>query len=773
MLTKQRLSFKDKSANDYAWAKKTIDLITQSFTLDTDTVKHYQSEYHRMLSNYQLFNNRINQSDFERLCNPLGINAGQLVDEVQPYNKAANKIQTLLGEELKRPFNFKVALVNQSGIQSKQANKTLALRSYILRQLSDIQNLPPDFLEDALPEEEVKRILSTKFLSSKEITASAILNYLTKELSLKDLKNEAFKHALITSREIVKVSSYNDQPYLEVLNPLGVFYSKSSDVKYIQDGDYAGYRSYMSVTEILDKYGDYISDSDIKKLESQSIHTTGLEPPSSTISYGHAQDPFLSNSPTLSTQVLVQTVEWRSFRKVGFLTYLNDAGDSETIIVSEDYPLPEKYTTKVVTKDFNRKCTYYLFKIGNEDYALEYKWIPEIWTGTKIAHDIYAKIGPSPFQFRRHDDPTDVSLSIFGLVYNSSNAEPVSLMDRMKPFLYLYFIVMHKLKKLVAQDNGRIFHFDTSMVDPQIGLEKTLYYLKELNIDFYNPLQNANEPGVNQRGKVHASTDMSTTQNVLNYIQLLNYVDMQISDVAGVSKQREGQITPGEAVSNAQANVVLSSVITEIYFHAHDKLWEKILSALLSTTQTLWKGKSITKQYVLDDLSLATLAVTPSEFENEDFGIYVVSSAKEDELFYSLRSLADRLLQTQAAKISDIIKIYKSSSMEEIESMITESEESRMEKEAQQLEAQRQHEQQLLQQQIEADALAKEREYEHDIRLAEIESFKFVKEQDSNNNSIPDQLEIEKFKVDTAFRAKELDLKEKALQQKAINKTNG
>jgi hypothetical protein len=121
-------------------------------------------------------------------------------------------------------------------------------------------------------------------------------------------------------------------------------------------------------------------------------------------------------------------------------------------------------------------------------------------------------------------------------------------MDRMKPFQYLHFIVMHKLKKPIAQDQGKVFHFDVSMVDPKIGIEKTLYYLKEMNLDIFNPLANADEPGQAQRGKIASETDMSNMQYIMNYINILAAIDNQISEVAGVSRQREGQTTPTEAV---------------------------------------------------------------------------------------------------------------------------------------------------------------------------------------------------------------------------------
>jgi len=739
MLTKQRLSFNEKSKSNFKWARETIDKILMSYSLDSDTVNEYKNEYERMLSNYQLYNNKINQKDFTRLCNPLGIDIGQLIDEIQPYNKAYNKIQVLLGEELKRPFNHKVTLTNQEGIQSKLNDRTIALRSYIYASLSaKIPELPQEFSDNLIPEEDIKRYLSSSYLSQKEITASAILNYLHKKLDLKDLKLDAFKHALLSAREFIYVTSTNDAPVIEILNPLGVFYEKSNDVKYIQEGSYAGYRTYLTSGEVLDKYAVYLTDDEIEKIDKLSLSPYGIQVSSNkTIEYGNDR---LNDNPTQGNQILVQHVEWRSQRKVGFLT------SDKTVMVDESFPVPPTAIKSVRTKEYGRKCTYYSFSIGSVPYELEWSYIPEIWTGTKIGSDIYAMVGPAKHQFRMSDDPTKLSLSYLGVVYNATNSEPVSLMDRMKPFLYLYFIVMHKLKKLVAQDNGRIFHFDTSMIDPQVGLEKTLYYLKELNIDFYNPLVNAEQPGAFQRGKVHASTDMSTTSNVMAYINLLSFLDAQISDVAGVSKQREGQILPGEAVNNANSNIHMSSVITEIYFHVHNKLWEKVLTQLLQVTKDLWSSKSVTKQYVLDDMSIASLELDDTYFQDAEFGVFVSSSSKEDEIFSTLRALSDRLLQSDRVTISDIVKIFKSTSIEDLETRIIESEKAKKEEINNQQAQSFQQQQELLDKQLQAEDMRDLRDKAHEIRIQEIESFKFVKEQDSNKDGTPDQLQIDKLK---------------------------
>jgi len=205
-------------------------------------------------------------------------------------------------------------------------------------------------------------------------------------------------------------------------------------------------------------------------------------------------------------------------------------------------------------------------------------------------------MGPKEYQFRSLDNPYDVKLGYHGLVYNSMNASSTSLMDRMKPFQYLYFIIMHKLKKLIAQDKGKVFPLDITMIDPRMGLEKTLYYLTSLNLDIYNPLQNTDVQGWSQRAKVSNAIDMSVADQVMNYITILNAIDQQISDVAGITRQREGQASPNEAVTNAQSNIQMSGIITEVYFQAHDKLWEHVLNSLLEVAQTCYKQNTAIKQ---------------------------------------------------------------------------------------------------------------------------------------------------------------------------------
>ena len=120
----QRISFKEKKAKDWSWGKSMIDYIIDSTREDTFQSEDRLSRYNRMMSNYRLYANEVETSDWERLCNPLGFEVGQAKDEIQPYNIAYNKIYTLLGEEWKRPFNFRAVLINEEGTKQRDRKKT-------------------------------------------------------------------------------------------------------------------------------------------------------------------------------------------------------------------------------------------------------------------------------------------------------------------------------------------------------------------------------------------------------------------------------------------------------------------------------------------------------------------------------------------------------------------------------------------------------------------------------------------------------------------------
>ena len=62
-----------------------------------------------------------------------------------------------------------------------------------------------------------------------------------------------------------------------------------------------------------------------------------------------------------------------------------------------------------------------------------------------------------------------------------------------------------------------------------------------------------------------------------------------LSEITGVSKQREGSISSNELVGNVERSVVQSAHITEPWFWVHNQVKRECLIMLLNTAKYAWK----------------------------------------------------------------------------------------------------------------------------------------------------------------------------------------
>lgn len=815
-MPKQRVSLNEKLRDDKQWGKDCVDYLKMQSNI---YLHNENGEYNNMLSNYQLYNNIINQEDFERECNPLGIEIGQFKDKIMPYNKTPNKINVLLGEELKRASDFRAVIINSEGIKEKEAHRTKLMRKYLESRIEEKkaqlmaeyqQNNPPpqqqqqpqdpnaapdpammqqqqqiameyqnqmqDSVNKIMNPEQVEEYMATEYQEAREILVQKILNFLIRDLDIKDKKNDTFKHGMLAGGEFTFVGIENGEPICEIINNLGFFYHKSPEVKFVQDGEFAGNTTNMTTSQILSRYSESLSDDDKDTLDGNHKGINGIRGDlidkkmkvhNRSLDYEYnkkASRTYGSYGFSGDDDWEVTHVEWVSQAKVGFITFTNEDGEEEVDMVSETFKVPSTVKKETLVNVNGVKKTLYKLDDGS---VLEWMWIPEVWEGTVIGDDIYVDIRKKPVQFRSIDNPFKVKLGYHGVVYSNMNAQLIAPMDRMKPWQFLYFVAVHKMKQLLARDRGPAFSIDTSMIDERLGLEKTLYYLDNMDYDIFNSLENADQPGAHQRGKIKATTDRSTMRYVQSYMQLLQQLDMEIGDAIGVSKPREGQVGSYDAVGNTQASIASSSNITEIYFHLHAKHWEKVMESLVQTCQHAWKGRSVVKQFVLDDLSRATLDLMGDEIVNADFGIYTSNSIRDAELINTLKQMALPILQNQG-KITDIIRLFKGMSSSELERQFKAEEAAREKAQQQQAEMERQQQEAAVQMAKEAEERKMQhewdmqtRELENDLMGKEIEVFKFQKDIDMNRNGTPDFLEIEKLRTANDIKRQELSMKDR------------
>jgi hypothetical protein len=235
----------------------------------------------------------------------------------------------------------------------------------------------------------------------------------------------------------------------------------------------------------------------------------------------------------------------------------------------------------------------------------------------------------------------------------------------------------------------------------------------------------------------------------------MDKIESMLSEISGVSKQREGSISSNELVGNVERSVQQSAHITEPWFWTHNQVKRECLNMLLNTAKWAWKDGSKTHlQYILDDATRAFLTLSDN-FPYEDFDIFVDDSTKNQQNIEFLRSLIQPAMQN-GASLLDVVEIFTNDNTTMIRNKLEEIEQKRMEQQQAMEEAQAQREQQMIQMQNEVkeeELMIKEAEmdlkkYEIDsnnatkITVAQLNAYRGAEDMDQNNNGIPDPMEI-------------------------------
>ena len=725
----------------------------------------------KKLSNYRFFNGELEYKDLEYECSLLNIDEASFKEVVQPLIWAHNIIEVLVGENDNRPFNHRVILLNSEGVNSYNREKTKLLNEYLEQtivqeieqyKLEQMESNPPELGEDEEEnqqileeyeqqmQQQIQKLQQTKVLmdpesiekymltwqDEREITSNKLLKYYKHKLKIKSLKSDGFKHGKIAGEEFTWVGIHNDEPIVKLLNPLNVFYHKSPDVKYIQYGDYAGYIEYMSVGDVLSNYN--LSEEDVLKIEGfvsrrgrygQDVPIAGRQSSlrNQPFEMRHLRsNPYNLNSDVgaygqgiMEELIRVCHIEWRSQKKVGFIEYVDEFGEIQEEMVSEEFKVPKGAKKETDKSDkYNNDKVYYYFEtelFGEVKFC--WKWIDEIWEGTLIDDDIYYNIGPKELQYRPIEEFNRVKLGYHGVVYNNLNAAPISTLDRAKPFNLLYIVVAHKMKHMIALDKPPILNIDVDEIPDNLDKKDFIHFMDSMGIKFTQRLKHADNPAAaNLIATSSGQTqERSTLQFVLNYYQVLNLLKQDMMSMAGVSPERLAQTSHQQTVTNAQQNLTQSAHITDYEFKVHNLHWAETLNTLVETAIHYLRTteKKMIKRFILDDTNITTLELDPEEYTNCDLGLFVTDTGKENEIFEHLKNLTQALVQNDKISLSLLTKMLEADSLSELKKLTNEYEVQKQKQEEQMQVMEREH----LQAMQEAEIEAREDQQQHEIDL--------------------------------------------------------
>lgn len=769
----QRLPMSKKTQD---WKEACVDYIaghSQGSSRDGNN----RSRKEEMQTYYDLYNSIYSEKDLKYVTNPFKQQDG-FPAMAQDYNIIKPKIDLLLGEETKRPFNFRVVHTSDIATSEIQDKAKQMIVDYI--QSTIMSKLGPEEqarYQEALQSgeimtpEQIQKYISKDYKDIAEITAYHSLNYLKNKLNITHEFFKGWKDALIGGEEIYYVGIVNGEPCLQRINPIYFDYdSDTSDLEFIHEAQWCCYEMIMSLTEVYDRLYDKMSEKQLNELldmmDDRSKGGVTPEVRKTSLDYPHIKthsiNGFSSNPFEEADNIHVWHCCWKSLKKIGFVN-----------IINPETGMPEEYQVDETYKE-----------TGNE-LDVEWKWIIEVWEGYRIGQDLYVGIQPIEYQHISADNPNAQRLPYTGVIYNNTNSRPRSLVSMMKPLQYMYIVLWYRLELAMARDKGKVVTMDITQIPKSMNIDvaKWMHYLSALGVNFVNPYEEGWDIPGREGGKPSqfnqiSALDLTMANTIDQYINLMDKIESMLSEISGVSKQREGSISSNELVGNVERSVVQSAHITEPWFWVHNQVKKECLTMLLDTAKHAWKDNKTSIQYVLDDATRAFLTLS-DDFFYEDMDIFVEDTTKNQQQIEALKNLMQPAMQN-GASLLDIAEIITMDNVTMIRSKLEEIEQKRMEQQQAMEQAQAEREQQMAQIQNEIkeeELMLKEAEmdlkkYEIDsnnatkITVAQLNAYRGAENMDQDMNGIPDPIEIgkqaiEQQKVNSDIASKQFEFNNK------------
>jgi|TARA_B110000211_G_scaffold129596_1_gene148935 hypothetical protein len=683
---------------------------------------------------YDYYNGIIDDADYNYVLKPYGKSRKNFPSQMRNYPIIKPIIDLLLGEKSKRPLNYTVTVQNSDSVSIKEnAKSELIFKNLQQHFMQSVQNQGQEMGVD--PEQEIELpkhvadMFESSYVDNRAILGQKSLNYIMQEQEVYDKIQKGWFHYLVSGEVYTHRGVRSSEPFYDILNPIDVDYDLDPDLEFVEDGDWALVRKYSHASTIIDHYYESLTEDQVLELEEPRHSETGG-------SYLNAQSPSNDSNSNRSRLLEVVNVYWKSRKRIGFLTYMDpETGVMEEDEVEDGFRLPQQ--------------------LKEEGASVEWKWVNEVWEGTRIDGRIYIDINPISNQRTSLDNPSKCKLPINGRRYSDTNSKNISLVKLGIPYQLNYNIYKYRLEVAVAKSKDIIAQFDINMIPKKWDMDKFMYFVDATGIAWVD----YNKEGVKLSPQHQSVLDMSI-KTISQYIELLNSIAIEWEKISGVSRQRQGEIGAYEGKASSQQAILQSSHITEDLFRKFERLEQRDFQALLDYSKEAWLSGKKT-MYAMPDGTTDYLDIDSMGHLESNYGIFVSDAGKDQEKLQNIKGLTQAMMQN-GTKPAAIAEMLDSDSFSEIKKNLKLADKASEELEAAQQQAQQEMQQQQMeaeQMKAQAESLDKEKDRQKDIEIALINA-------ESKNNPEGTSLALEKMMKDFDIKERELDLKTAEFEEK-------
>ncbi len=621
-----------------------------------------------------------------------------------------------------------------------------------------------------------------------------------------ELEEIAFRDMLITDREFWHFRMMEDDYEVELWNPVLTFYHKSPDVRYISQGSWVGKIDMLTVSDVIDKYGPILNQEQQQMLEGlhpvrAGRYMLGDAVPNDgsyynpNISHESNLDPSLQMKKWLShsdnqynpddivswivgqsehTGILqddqmlrVTTSYWKTQRKIGYLTSVNEGGEVKVEIVDESYRIannPIYHTTTTNEREANTLV------FGDH---IDWVWVNQTYGGVKIGPNrmmfrdfgdmdefapIYIgiesnNIGPIRYQFKGENSIYGCKLPVEGKVFTERNTKSTALVDLMKPSQIGFNMANNQIADIMIDEIGTVVAIDQNAIPKHAlgeswgkgNFAKAYVAMKDFSILPLDTSLANTENALNQNH--YQMLNLEQSNRLRSRIDLANFFKQQALEVIGITPQRLGQqIGQTDTATGVEQAVAGSYAQTEMYFIQHsDYLMPRVHQMRTDLAQYYHsKRPSIRLQNMISPDERAFFEINGTDLLMIDLNVFASTNANTRGIMERIQQMAVQN-NTTGASIYELGGVMEADSLGSLNNTLKNMDMKAQEK------AELEHNRNKELQQAEAESRQKERQMEndHEMRIvesknrnnlmtAEIKAAGFGAQQDINQNQESD-----------------------------------
>lgn len=816
----QPIQFLSADEKDDEWSKWNIDW------LEWQGIKQIGGKARRIMKNYKLAKGVIDKTDYlpsveNEMTDMLeSLTQGQNEAlELKFYPIIPNLVNTLVSEFAKRNTRIDYRAIDEYSYNEIMNKKTEEISKVLVEYAQQKliakmlemgmdpnseeaqQQLNPDALKK-LPE--IEEFYSKKYQTLAEKWAVKQHAIDVNRFKMDELEELAFRDSIITDSEFWHFKMLEDDYNIELLNPALSFYHKSPNVHYISQGNWAGWIDMVTIADVIDKYGYLMTAEQMESLELlhpsrtarnmidgipndgslyntddtyESNRRSGVDmrrhlaflddghDSHDVVSYIVGQSEHAGNINAVEL-LRVSTSYWKTQRKVGHLTKIDEDGSVVTEIVDENYIV---HTKPLYNKVFEKKETPENLIFGDH---IDWFWINQVWGGVKIGNNrtiyntetdtdfdpIYLGIdrekpGPLKFQFRGDTTMYGCKLPIEGRVFSDRNTKSTSFVDLLKPSQIGFNICNNQIADILIDELGSVIVLDQNAIPKHSmgedwgknNLAKAYVAMKDFSMLPLDPSIANTENATNFQH--YQVLNLEQSSRLMSRIQLANYFKSQAMEVVGLNAQRMGQqLGQINTATGIEQAVSGSYSQTETYFMQHsDNLMPRVHQMRTDLAQYYHSNKSSVRlQGMISADERTNFEINGTDLLLIDLNVFCQTNAANRTMLEQLKQVF-MSNNTTGASIYDLGKALQTDSIGSMNTILKEIENRTEEKRKEEMQAQQQAQEAEIQarkaeKQMEMDHESKEKEKDRRSRLleAEIKAAGYGAMQDMNKNEQSD-----------------------------------